>query len=97
LHATRCRRTALIQALKAKRIAGAGLDVFEQEPIAPDNPLLSMEQVIVSPHSLCWTDECFSRHRQRRSDQRGRCRALQATGASGQSAALNVPRWAHMR
>src|SRR5882672_1979175 len=36
---------ALIQALKAKRIAGAGLDV--------------LEQVIVSPHSLCWTDECL--------------------------------------
>jgi len=51
---------ALIEALKAKRIAGAGLDVFEQEPIAPDNPLLSMEHVIVSPHALCWTDECFN-------------------------------------
>ncbi|HTT10353.1 MAG TPA: NAD(P)-dependent oxidoreductase [Burkholderiaceae bacterium] len=51
---------ALIRALEAKRIAGAGLDVFEQEPIAPDNPLLKMEQVIVSPHALCWTDECFN-------------------------------------
>jgi phosphoglycerate dehydrogenase-like enzyme len=50
---------ALTQALKAKRIAGAGLDVFEQEPVAPDNPLLTMEHVIVSPHALCWTDECF--------------------------------------
>jgi D-3-phosphoglycerate dehydrogenase len=51
---------ALIEALKEKRIAGAGLDVFEQEPIAPDNPLLKMEHVIVSPHALCWTDECFN-------------------------------------
>jgi len=50
---------ALIDALKAGTIAGAGLDVFEQEPIAPDNPLLSMDQVILTPHALCWTDECF--------------------------------------
>lgn len=51
---------ALIKALQARRIAGAGLDVFEQEPVAPDNPLLKMEHVIVSPHALCWTDECFN-------------------------------------
>ncbi len=50
---------ALIQALQEKRIAGAALDVFEQEPVDPANPLLSMDQVIVTPHSLCWTDECF--------------------------------------
>jgi D-3-phosphoglycerate dehydrogenase len=50
---------ALIEALRAGTIAGAGLDVFEQEPIDPANPLLSMDQVIVTPHALCWTDECF--------------------------------------
>lgn len=50
---------ALIDALRSGRIAGAGLDVFEQEPVDPNNPLLSMEQVIVTPHALCWTDECF--------------------------------------
>ncbi len=50
---------ALIEALRAGTIAGAGLDVFEQEPVDPANPLLSMDNVIVTPHALCWTDECF--------------------------------------
>ena len=50
---------ALIDALNQGVIAGAGLDVFEQEPIQTDNPLLKMRQVLLTPHSLCWTDECF--------------------------------------
>jgi D-3-phosphoglycerate dehydrogenase len=50
---------ALIDALREHRIAGAALDVFETEPIDPTNPLLTMDNVIVTPHSLCWTDECF--------------------------------------
>lgn len=48
---------ALIDALSEGRIAGAGIDVFEREPTPLDNPLLAMENVIVSPHGMAWTRE----------------------------------------
>jgi D-3-phosphoglycerate dehydrogenase len=47
---------ALIKALQEKRIAGAGLDVFEQEPVDPANPLLKMDNVTVMPHSASYSD-----------------------------------------
>lgn len=52
---------ALINALRTGQIQGAGLDVFEKEPISPDDPLLTMDNVILAPHALCWTDQCFQR------------------------------------
>jgi D-3-phosphoglycerate dehydrogenase / 2-oxoglutarate reductase len=43
--------TALIQALRAGKIAGAALDVFEVEPLPADSPLLQMDQVMLAPHN----------------------------------------------
>ena len=51
--------TALHAALVERRIAAAGLDVFHDEPVPASNPLLQLENVIVSPHALCYTDECL--------------------------------------
>ena len=50
----------LEKALETKIIAGAGLDVTEKEPLPVNSKLLNFENVIVTPHALCWTDECFN-------------------------------------
>jgi D-3-phosphoglycerate dehydrogenase len=52
---------ALIASLREGRLAAAGLDVFEDEPPAPDNPLLAMDQVVLSPHIAGLTAECAER------------------------------------
>jgi len=51
---------ALTRVLQERRIAGAGLDVLEQEPPDPDDPILKLDNVILAPHALCWTDQCFA-------------------------------------
>jgi len=51
---------ALIDALKRDVIAGAAIDVFEQEPPDADNPLLAMNHVLLGPHAICFTDQCMA-------------------------------------
>ena len=54
---------ALVKALQEKWIAGAGLDVFEKEPVDPNNPLFKMDNVTVTPHSAAASDAALERVR----------------------------------
>ena len=51
--------TALVAALQSGGIAGAALDVFAQEPLPPGSPLTSLDNVILTSHSIGWTGELF--------------------------------------
>jgi phosphoglycerate dehydrogenase-like enzyme len=53
-------QAALTEALLARRIAGAGLDVFDPEPLRSDDPLLGLDTVVLAPHSVAMTDELIS-------------------------------------
>jgi D-3-phosphoglycerate dehydrogenase len=50
---------ALVKALQEKKIAGAGLDVFETEPLPKESPLMKMENVVLLPHSASYSTPAF--------------------------------------
>lgn len=52
---------SLITALQTNKIAGAGIDVSEEEPVAPDSPLLRMEQCLVTSHCAWYSESSLSR------------------------------------
>jgi phosphoglycerate dehydrogenase-like enzyme len=52
-------QAALVAALEEGSLAAAGLDVFEQEPIPPDDPLVGLPHVVAAPHALGYTDDLF--------------------------------------
>jgi len=77
---------ALIEALRAGRLRGAGLDVFAHEPLAADSPLLAMDQVVALPHIGSATHE--TRHAMARMAADNLIRALEGR----RPAALANPR-----
>jgi len=87
---------ALIDALEHNLIGGAGLDVQDQEPPAPDNKLLELDNVILTPHSAALTEECVVRMATDAAD-----RVIE--GLSGKKPlnianpeVLGAPRWQHL-
>lgn len=53
--------TALYETLRDRRIAGAAIDVFQQEPLPPESPLLTLDNVVVTPHVAWVTDQGTAR------------------------------------
>jgi phosphoglycerate dehydrogenase-like enzyme len=53
---------ALVKALRERRIAGAALDVFEEEPLSRWSPLWKMPQVLITPHTAFLTENVWQRH-----------------------------------
>lgn len=51
---------ALVEILRSGSIAGYATDVFEKEPPDTNDPLLQLDNVVVAPHCIAWTDELFS-------------------------------------
>lgn len=52
---------ALVEALTERKIAGAGLDVFDQEPISPDDPLIKLDNAVLTPHNAGMTPETIEK------------------------------------
>jgi phosphoglycerate dehydrogenase-like enzyme len=53
---------ALLRALQERRIAGAALDVFEQEPLPSNSPFWELDNVLITPHTAAVTEKLWERH-----------------------------------
>ena len=53
---------ALIEALRERKIAGAALDVFDEEPLPPDSPLWDLDNLLITPHTAGASEKMWERH-----------------------------------
>jgi len=53
---------ALLSALRERLIAGAALDVFEEEPLPSESPFWTLDNVLITPHSAALTERLWERH-----------------------------------
>jgi phosphoglycerate dehydrogenase-like enzyme len=53
---------ALLDALQARRIGGAALDVFVEEPLPPESPYWPLDNLLITPHTAAVTDKLWDRH-----------------------------------
>lgn len=60
---------ALVEALRSGQIAGAALDVYEHEPLAPDSPLLAFDSVTLTPHCASYSEEGYVERRQKAAEE----------------------------
>jgi phosphoglycerate dehydrogenase-like enzyme len=54
--------SALAEALRSRKIAGAALDVFEKEPLPPESPLWDSENLLITPHTAGFTEKLWDKH-----------------------------------
>jgi phosphoglycerate dehydrogenase-like enzyme len=54
--------SALAEALRSRKIAGAALDVFEKEPLPPESPLWDLENLLITPHIAGFTEKLWDKH-----------------------------------
>ena len=88
---------ALVHALQRKIIGGAGLDVQDQEPPSPENPLLKLDNVLLTPHSAALTNECVIRMATDAADRTLEVLADVKPINVANPEVLASPRWLHLK
>src|SRR5205807_1144637 len=83
--------TALARALHAGRLAGAGIDVFEQEPLRPAHPLWTAPNTILTPHVAWYSEEATQTLKRRVAEEVARVAALVANAAPLRLAHVGEP------
>jgi D-3-phosphoglycerate dehydrogenase len=88
---------ALVRALQAGWIAGAGLDVFEEERLPLDHPLLHLPNVVTTPHAAFYSEEALLDLRTKGAKNVAKILSGRRPAAVANPQVLELPRWAHLR